>query len=313
MDTYAYRRWKRVLAALLVGALMLSLTACDSPASPTPAGGRLRVVATTTIVGDVVRQVGGEHIELTVLLAPGIDPHAFQPTPQDVAMVSQAQVVFVNGVGLEEFLDELLQHAGGSRPVISVSEGIAPRALTGDATDEHGNLDPHVWFSPANVSIWARNIARVLSTLDPAHQEAYAANAAAYETSLDELDTWIKAQVDQVPAERRKLVTDHMALGYFADRYGFQLVGTVVKGFSSAAEPSAQEVALLEQEIRQYQVPAIFVGQSVNAKLSQRIAEDTGIRLVPLYTGSLSAPGGEADTYDKLMRYDVTAIVGALQ
>ncbi|MBU1877392.1 MAG: zinc ABC transporter substrate-binding protein, partial [Chloroflexi bacterium] len=179
MDTYAYRRWKRVLAALLVGALMLSLTACDSPASPTPAGGRLRVVATTTIVGDVVRQVGGEHIELTVLLAPGIDPHAFQPTPQDVAMVSQAQVVFVNGVGLEEFLDELLQHAGGSRPVISVSEGIAPRALTGDATDEHGNLDPHVWFSPANVSIWARNIARVLSTLDPAHQEAYAANAAA--------------------------------------------------------------------------------------------------------------------------------------
>jgi ABC-type Zn uptake system ZnuABC Zn-binding protein ZnuA len=178
---------------------------------------------------------------------------------------------------------------------------------------EHETLDPHVWFSPANVVIWTRNIAQALGTLDPAHREAYTANAAAYAKSLNELDAWIEAEVEKVPPERRNLVTDHMALSYFADRYGFEMVGTVVKGFSSAAEPSAQEVARLEEEVRKHQVPAIFVGLTVNPKLAQRIAEDTGIRLVPLYTGSLSASGGEADTYLKFMRYDVTAIVRALR
>jgi len=314
----------RMLGALLMGGMVLSLVACDSTPIPTSqtlalapvplqAGEKLRVVATTTIVGDVVRQVGGEHIELAVLLPTGTDPHTFEATPQDVVTVSQAHAVLANGLGLEEFLDELIGHAGGRRPVVSVSEGIEARELAGGDDHDHESLDPHVWLSPANVVIWTRNIAQALGTLDPAHREAYAANAAVYERSLNELDAWIQAEVGKVPPARRKLVTDHMAFGYFADRYGFAMVGTVVQGFSPAAEPSAQEVAKLEEEVRKHQVPAVFVGFTVNPRLAQRIAEDTGTRLVSLYTGSLSAPGGDADTYLKFMRYDVTAIVDALR
>lgn len=315
-------QWHHVLCALLLGSLGLSLVACDStpiPESRTPApvslaaGEKLRVVATTTIVGDVVHQVGGDHIALTVLLPTGTDPHSFAATPRDVATVSQAHVVLANGLGLEEFLEELVDHAGGGRPVVSVSQGIEAREMAGAHDHEHETLDPHVWFSPANVMVWTRNVAQTLGTLDPAHQEAYTANAAAYEKDLNALDDWIEAEVARIPPARRKLVTDHATLGYFADRYGFEMVGTVVQGFSSAAEPSAQEIALLEQEVRQHQVPAIFVGLTVNPNLAQRIAEDTGTRLVPLYTGSLSSPGGEADTYLKFMRYDVTAIMEALR
>ena len=320
------RRWHQTLSVWLIGGLLVGLAACDSapaPANPTSAplapvplksGEKLRVVATTTIVGDVVRQVGGDAIALTVLLPTGTDPHTFQATPRDVAAISQAHVVVASGAGLEEFLGKLIQNAGGRVPVVEASAGVPLRQLApGEREDPDQGVDPHTWFSPANVVTWTQNIARALSTLDPAHQDAYAANAAAYEKSLNELDAWIKAQVETIPPARRKLVTDHKALGYFADRYGFQVVGTVIEGFSTAAEPSAQEIARLEEQIRKEQVPAIFVGIDANPALARRIAEDTGARVVPLYHGSLSAPGGEADSYLKLMRYDVTAIVGALR
>jgi ABC-type Zn uptake system ZnuABC Zn-binding protein ZnuA len=307
-----------------MGGLLVGLAACDNaPANPTPAplapvplkaGEKLRVIATTTIVGDVVRQVGGDAIALTVLLPAGTDPHTFEATPRDVAAISQAHVVIANGAGLEEFLGKLIQNAGGNVPVVQASEGIPLRQLTESEREnpDQGN-DPHTWFSPANVITWTHNIARALGVLDPANRDAYTANAAAYERSLNELDAWIKAEVETIPPARRKLVTDHRTFGYFADRYGFQVVGTVIASFSTAAEPSAQEIARLEEQVRREQVPAIFVGTTANPNLAQRIARDTGIRLVVLYDGSLSAPGGEADTYLKFMRYDVTAIVTALR
>ncbi|MFQ6102551.1 MAG: metal ABC transporter solute-binding protein, Zn/Mn family [Anaerolineae bacterium] len=293
-------------------ALMLTLAACGPSATSQPASGaeeRLQVVATTTIVGDVVHAVGGDVIALTVLLPLGTDPHSYEPTPQDVAAVADADVVFVNGAGLEVFLDSLLENAGGDAQVVSVSEGITFRHLGG----EHGNPDPHVWFDPHNVAVWVANVEQTLSASDPANAEVYAANGSEYKTALQELDAWIRDQVAQIPEANRKLVTDHAAFGYFADRYGFEQVGAVFPGFSTLAEPSAQERAELEEAIRAFDVQAIFVGTTVNPGLAQQVAEDTGARVVFLYTGSLSEPGGPADSYLALMRYDVSAIVDALK
>ena len=279
-------------------------------------GERLRVVATTSIVADVVQNVGGDLIDLTVLMPPGADPHSFEPTPRDVAAVADAHVLFINGVGLEEFLEPLLESAGEGVTAIPVSYGIELLQLGEDAEAEHhrhGGADPHTWFDPNNVMVWTGNIAHVLSTLDPGSAEMYEANAEAYAAELERLDGWIREQLAQVPEKNRRLVTDHASFGYFAQRYGFEQVGSVFPGYSTLAEPSAQELAELEEAIGEFKVQAIFVGLTVNPDLAQHVADDTGTRLVFLYTGSLSEAGGPADDYLALMRYNVSAVVEALR
>lgn len=289
---------------------------------PLKEGEKLRVVATTSIVADVVKNVGGDRIDLAVLMPVGTDPHTFEPTPQDVVAVADAHVVFVNGAGLEVFLEPLLESAGaGKAKVVPVSYGVELRHSEGkqeemgtpEAEHEHGEFDPHTWFDPHNVMVWVRNIEQALSALDPGHAEIYAANAEAYEAELQELDAWIREQVAQVPEANRKLVTDHTAFTYFVHRYGFEQTGAVVPGYSTLAAPSAQELAALEGNIRELGVKAVFVGWTVNPGLAQRVAQDTGVRLVFLYTGSLSGPGGPAKDYLSLMRYDVSAMVNALK
>lgn len=280
-------------------------------------GEKLRVVATTTIVGNVVQVIGGDAIDLTVLLPVGVDPHTFEPAPQDMAAVADAHVIFVNGAGLEVFLDRLLRNAGSNAAVVNVSDGIRTRRLEDEAPDaDHGEdeeVDPHVWFNPLNVVVWTGHIEKALSTLNPANSGVYETNARAYRMALQELDVWIVDQVDQVPQIHRRLVTDHATFGYFADHYGFEQMGTVFPGFSSAAEPSARDLAELTDTIRELGVPAIFVGTTVNPGLAQRIADDTGTQVVSLYTGSLSGPDGPAGDYLTLMRYNVSTIVNALK
>ncbi len=297
---------------ILVGILLL--TACGHPQADE---GRLRVVATTTIVGDVVRQIGGEAIALTVLLPPGADPHAFEPTPQDMARVAEAELLFANGAGLEAFLEPLLANAGGSAHTVDLSEGLPLRAfrekLGSASPSEDAPPDPHVWTDPNNVILWTQTIEAALAGLDPANADSYHRNAEAYRQQLVDLDAWIREVVAQVPQERRLLVTDHLFLGYFADRYGFEQIGAVIPGYTTISSPSAQELAALETAIRQYDVPAIFVGATVNPTLAEQVARDTGIRLVPIYTGSLTGPEGDAPTYLDYMRYDVRAIVEALR
>ena len=283
-------------------------------------GGKLKVIATTSIVADVVKNVGGDNIALTVLLPVGTDPHGFDPAPADLAAVADAHVVFANGMGLEEFLDEMIKNAGGETAVVQVSHGVEPRQLnTGqehaqeEADHHHEGADPHTWTSPANVIIFVHNIEHALSALDPANAETYAANARAYEAELEKLDGWVKAQIDTIPLENRELVTDHTAFGYYADRYGLKQVGAVIPSFSSAAEPSAKDLAELEAAIKEYEVKAIFVGASVNPSLSERVANDTGVKLVTLYTGSLGTEGSGAETYLDYIRYNTEAIVEALK
>lgn len=311
-------RLARLIRSSLLAALaaLVSLSACQKPAGPpgTRPGesDRLRLLATTTILGDVVRQIGGEAVSLSVLLPPHADPHTFEPAPQDLIALSQADLVFVNGAGLEQPLLPRLENAlgeAGARKIISASEGLELlRFAGGQADPDHpaaGGYDPHVWFDPNNVIHWTYNIERALSQRDAANAEAYAANAEAYREQLRALDAWIREQVARIPSEDRKLVTDHLTLGYFAARYGFEQIGAVIPGFSTAAEPSAQQLAELETAIRQADVRAIFVGTTVNPRLAERVADDTGIRLVSLYT--------ETGDYLELMKYDVNAIVEALE
>ena len=283
-------------------------------AVPLKAGERLRVVATTSIVADVVRQVGGDQVELTTLMPVGTDPHAFEPSPQDAAAIANAHVIFANGAGLEIFLEEFIDNAGEEVPVVPVSYGVELLELEEEEShnDHHGGVDPHVWFDPNNVMVWVDNIEHALSALDPGNSRVYQANAEKYKAELVALDGWIREMVARVAREDRKLVVDHAALGYFAHRYGFEQSGALFPGFSTLTEPSARELAELEESMREQGIKAIFVGTTVNPALAERIAMDTGVRLVFLYTGSLSEPGGPADSYIAFMRYDINAIVAAL-
>jgi len=272
-------------------------------------GAPLAVVATTSIVGDVVRAIGGEEISLVVLFPPGTDPHTFEPTPRDLRALHEADLVFINGAGLEEGLSPILSSPELEGKVVDLSAGA--ELLTLD--EDHDGVDPHVWFDPLLVAEWTHRIERALVALDPSGKEAFAHRAAAYREELAELDRWIQAQVAILPPARRVLVTDHRSLGYFAARYGFEEVGAIITGFSTLAEPSAREMAALMERIRSLGIPAVFVSQEFNPDLASQLARDTGVRVVVLFQGSLSAPDGPAPDYLSFMRENVRRIVEALR
>jgi ABC-type Zn uptake system ZnuABC Zn-binding protein ZnuA len=267
-------------------------------------GRKLRAVATTNLVGDAVARIGGDRIELTVLLTPGTDPHAYQLTPGDRQLLEEADVVFANGLGLEESMLPVLEELESRVAVVSVNVGVATLEFGGHA-DEHGDDehddeehgeeeqsedehveeeghaeeahaeeerhheggDPHTWQSVPNIIVWTQNIATVLSQLDPAQAESYAAAAAEYEAELETLEAELQALVAELPTDARKLVTDHSSLGYLADGYGFTVVGAVIPAISTVAAASAQELAALQDQINAEGVKAIFVGTTVNAQL----------------------------------------------
>jgi ABC-type Zn uptake system ZnuABC Zn-binding protein ZnuA len=297
--------------------IVFFLSACS--ANNIPDTGRLKVVVTTTILGDVVSAIGGGHIDLTVLLPADSDPHTFEPAPRDAAIISEADLLVVNGLGLETFLEPLLANAGDT-VVVTASVGIEP--LEGsheeghegeehDAEEAH-DQDPHVWQDPTNVIVWAQNIAAALSEHDPANADTYEANANSYIVQLNELDAFIMQQVSVLSAEQRVLVTDHEALAYFAHRYEFEIVGVVVPSVSTVAGPSAQEMAALQHAIEERRVPAIFIGTSANPDQVAQLANDLGIEIVAIYGEALSGVSGPAATYLDMMRYNVDAIVSAL-
>lgn len=307
------KRWTRILLLLL--AFTLAATGCGSGEAPALVeGGSLRVVATTGIVGDVVANVGGDLIELTVLLPPGTDPHAYEPTPRDVAAVADAHLLFANGLNLEEFLDPMLESAGAEARTVHLSDGVTALEAAGDEHEhEHGEVDPHVWTDPHNVMLWTDLIAEALGQRDPDNAPKYQTNAGAYQDRLEALDAWIIEQLETIPPGNRRLVTDHSTLDYFCGRYELESVGAIIPGYSSMSEPSARELAEMEDAIRELRVKAVFVGNTVNPALAETVAQDTGTRLVTIYTGSLSEPGGDADSYLAYMRSNVEAIVAALR
>lgn len=296
------------ILAILCGAILLGACATTTPTST-------RVLATETFLADIARNIAGNRLKVDVLLPIGTDPHGFEPTPNDVRRVADSQVLIVNGAGFEEFLDRLLQNAGGSRIIIEASAGLPSRPVApNEPRDPDHPTDPHFWLDPNNVIKYVENIRDGLSQADPAGASTYAANADAYIAQLKTLDQNIAAQVSVLPAERRVLVTDHDTLGYYADRYGFRIVGMIVPSISTGASPSAQQVAQLIQQIKATQAKAIFLETSTNPQLAQQIAQETGVKVVTgLHTHSLTEPNGPAPTYIEMMKYNTRLIVDALK
>lgn len=299
---------------------MPPLTPADLPADEL-----LQVVATTSIIADIVGQVGGDQILLTTLFPAGADAHSYEPTPQDLVSMENAHVIFVNGLGLEASLDALLPGLDGV-PVVSVNAGVETAELGGehDPADEgqgeksptahaHVDTDPHTWFSVHAVEKWTENVAQTLSTLDPDNARTYQANAAAYLEQLAALETELDSLMASLPVEKRKLVTDHEALGYLAAAYDLDIVGAVIPSLSTMASPSARDLAALQDQIAAEDVSAIFVGVGTNSGVATQIAQDSGVKVVPIYVGTLSEADGPASTYLDFMRYTVTQIVEALE
>lgn len=294
--------------------LFFSLTACSTR---TTTQNGLKIVASTTIVGDVVKQIGGDYIQLTVLFPVGADPHTFEPRPQDVAAITDARVVFLNGLELEHSL-EIILDANATGTIVEVSEGVEVLTFEEDHQEEeeeheHAAGDPHTWMDPNLVMVWVKNIESTLSGLDPENASYYAANASNYLAELSDLDAWIRAEVAKIPVENRKLVTDHHNLGYFIHRYDFALAGLVVDSVSTGASPSAQELSVLIDVIKEQDVKAIFIGETVNPNLANQVARDTGTTIITINTASLGGEGSDTETYIEFMKKMVTAIVNGLK
>lgn len=271
-------------------------------------GQPLQVVATTTLVAEVVRIVGGPDITLAMLLGPGSDPHTYEPIPRDARALAEADIVIQCGFGLERFLEDNLLLAGSTAPFVALSDGIEPIRLA----DGSGEVDPHVWLDPRNVMLWTTSAGEALARLDPDHADGYRRRAEAYRLELEALDRRVSDGLALIPMDQRTLVADHDTLGYFAARFGFTIVGAVIPSASSSADASARELAALEDSIRRERVRAVFIAAEVNPDLAQRVADDTGARLVPLHLESLTGPDGPTPTYVALMEYNVAAIVAGL-
>ena len=325
------------LSVLALSALTLSaaLAGCSRHAAPgsatqgvgaaqpsAAAGGRgAPVIAVESFLADFARQVAGDRIEVRSLVPAAVEPHGYEPTPQDIAAVTGARMLIVNGAGLESFLVKLLENAGGDRPVVEASAGLKSRSaregevLEGGviATGPSAETDPHFWLDPSMAEIYILNIRNGLIRIDPAGESVYRANAEGYIAKLRELDRWIAGQVAVIAIAERKLVTNHESLGYFADRYGFRIIGTVIPSVSTEASPTARQLARLVDGLRAAGAKAVFLETGANPQLARQVAREAGIHVVTeLYTHSLTDTSGPAPTYLAMMRYDVRTIVTSL-
>lgn len=337
------RSWPRLGALVAaVAALAFSLAACggddDREARPASDGAAetsepgVRVIATTTILADITRNIACEDVTVETLLSPGQDPHTFELSARQAAELREADLIVANGLGLEESLEDVLLDArADGTTVVFLGEHAQPIPFTGPekhseseaateehaederADDEHGNgsLDPHVWMDPARM---AAASAHLTESLSQATGVDHAACATTYVESLQQLDSELAALLEEVPAERRKLVTNHEALGYLAERYGFEIVGVVVPGGSTTAEPSAADIVELAETLEREAVSAIFVETTTPTELADLVASEAGtdVEIVSLYTGSLGEPGTEAETYIQMMRTNANRINAAL-
>jgi zinc/manganese transport system substrate-binding protein len=278
----------------------------------------LRVVATFSILGDLVRNVSGEDVALQTLVGPDADAHTFEPGPADGVALAHASLIFENGLGFEPWLDKLCAASRTRATRVVVSNGLAllrSADLSNSKTAQRSEVDPHVWHDVTQVIHMVHSIRDALAQADPPRAPLYQTNAARYIAELHQLDTWIEAHVQTLPREHRKLVTSHETFGYFARRYAFDILGTVLVSFSTeAADPSGAALAALVDKLKTTRVPAIFAENVHNLQLVQRVATTAGVRLAPsLYTDALGKPGSAGDSYIKMMRYNVTTIVQALR
>jgi zinc/manganese transport system substrate-binding protein len=285
------------------------------------------VVATTSILGDVVAAVADDCADVEVLMPAGTDPHDFEPSARQVAELREAAVVFAWGLGLEESLEAPLDAAAADGvPVVAVSEAVEPLPFgvgahgqgaaheEAEGGDDHGSLDPHVWQDPVRMVAVVDAIESALGDADACAPDDIEARAAAYRAELVQLDEGLAGVYGALSEEQRVLVTNHDAFGYLADRYGFEVVGTVIPSGSTLAEPSAADVVALAEAIREHGVPALFAETTADTALAEVLADEVGesIQVVELHSDSLGAEGSGAETYLELMRTNAERITGAL-
>ena len=306
---------------ILSAALLLShvVVAADS---------KIAVVASFSILGDVVANVGGERITVTTLVGPDKDAHVFQPAPDHIKMLSRARLVVVNGLGFEGWMARLVKSANYRGDIVVASDGIAVRDSEDDDHDhdahevhekhevkhdhQHGRNDPHAWQNPANIIVYTRNIAAALSKLDPAGTAVYQKNSADYIAKLKQLDAWALQQFAQIPAAKRKVITSHDAFADFGAHFQIRLLAP--QGVATESEPSAKEVARLIRQIRQEKIRAVFIENMSSPKLLQQLAKEAGVTLGgKLYSDALSQSNGPASTYLLLMRYNIEQLLGQLK
>ena len=284
-------------------------------ASPAIAQQKLNVVATFSILGDFARHVGGDRVNVTTLVGPNGDTHVYTPSPADARTIANAQVVIVNGLGLEGWLPRLISSASRKDKVRTVvaTRGIKPLTVTDHhrGHDHDSDADPHAWQSIVNAKIYVANIRDGLIAADPAGTDTYKANANAYLAQLDALDREVRAAIATIPPERRKVISSHSAFGYFADAYGVSFIAP--QGVSTDTEPSARDVASIITQIKRQKIPAIFLESISDPRLMRRIAAETGAKVgETLYSDSLTEENGAAPTYIAMVRHNIKALTSAL-
>lgn len=304
-----------VAAVAAVG--VLALAGCGSVASGQASGsdGRLDVVATTPVVADFARNVGGDRVHVVQILKPGVDPHDYEASPADIQAIADADLVVKSGVGLEAaWLDDTVSSAGYEGEVVDASRGVKVRAGNGDKGQKAG--DPHIWHDPANARIMVDDIATALAAKDPAGKAGYERGAAAYDAKLATLDADNKAEIGTIPEAQRKLVTNHDAFGYYCARYGIDFVGSIIPSFDTSAELSAKDVADIVAKIRATGVKAIFSESSLPPKTAETIASEAHVKVVggedSLYGDTLGPPGSDGATYLQMIEHNTSTIVSNL-
>lgn len=307
--------------------LALPALAVGLPGRGVAQSARLPVVASFSILGDMLAQIGGGRLDIRVIAGPDANPHGFQPRPSDVQAIGGARLVARNGLGFDPWFDRLARAAGYNGPVATATDGITPRAMlhshAGHSHDGAGRRtshraeattvpDPHCWQDLRLAQYYVRNLAEALVAADPAGTETYRRNGAAYMARLGTLDGWVRQQIGTVPAARRKVVTSHDAFGYFGAAYGVTFLAP--QGISTETEPSALAVAALIRQIRSEAITAVFVENMANPATLRRLADEAGVSIRGrLYADSLSPANGPAPTFEAMMRHNVTVMVPAMR
>lgn len=322
--------------AVWLGALSLAVCAPLARAADAPPAGPLRVVASFSILGDMVRQIGGGDVKVDTLVGPDGDAHEYEPTPGDARALNAARLLVVNGLNFETWMNRLVKTANFKGTIAVASDGVTPRhfddddigGVVGSDAGQHASahaghgaaahaghatsLDPHAWQSLANGVLYARNIGAALAKADPAHADAYRQRTDAYVAKIEALDQRVKQAFAALPPDRKRVVTSHDAFGYFGQAYGVTFISTM--GISTDAEPSAADVARIIDQVKLEKVPAVFLENVSNPRLGQRIAHDTGAKLGgTLYSDALAKPGLPASTYLGMFEWNLSAFMAALK
>jgi ABC-type Zn uptake system ZnuABC Zn-binding protein ZnuA len=298
----------KIYYTIIAAVFTLAMFGCGSKNDNRTKNGKITAVSSITIINDVVRNIGGDKVDSKSICGVGVDPHTYKPKPNDPRLVSESDIVFINGFTLEHWIEEMVRNAGGRKKVVTVTDGLTPM------TDEkgYGDPDPHAWFNVQNVKTYAVNIEKAFSEIDKPNEQYYKKNLETYLKKLDSLDTWIKVEMQKIPQEKRVLITSHDAFRYFGKAYGLEVRG--LQGISTEAKAQTEDVKKIIDLMKERKLSSVFIETSVNPKLLEEISRETGAKVGgTLYSDSVGDDGTFEGTYIGAVTHNVNAIVNALK